>query len=132
VSLADTSIAVWDTASWRTAIDAAVAKAVPADLARLWDDLAADAPTGLRAARLLAAAGDKGIALLKGKLPARSAPAADRMDRLIADLDSPRFGAREKAEADLRDLGPQAEPFLHRALKANPSAEAAKRLEAVL
>jgi hypothetical protein len=39
---------------------------------------------------------------------------------------------REKAEADLRDLGVQAEPFLQRALKTSPSAEAAKRLEAVL
>ena len=132
VSLADTSVAVWDTAPWRAAIDTAVAKAVPADLGRLWDDLAADAPTGLRAARLLAAAGDKGLALLKAKLSARQAPAADRMARLIADLDSPRFGAREKAEADLRDLGVQAEPFLQRARKASPSAEAARRLDALL
>lgn len=132
VSLADTSVAVWDTAAWQAAIDAEVAKAVPADLGRLWDDLCGDASTGLRAARLLTAAGDRGIALLKNKLAARQAPAADRMAKLIADLDSPRFGVREKAEADLRDLGPQSEPFLQRALKANPSAEAAKRLEALL
>jgi RNA polymerase sigma factor (sigma-70 family) len=132
VSLADTSVAVWDTAPWRTAIDTAVAKEVPADLGPLWDDLAADAPTGLRAARLLAAAGDKGIGLLKARLSARQPPAADRVARLIADLDSPRFGVREKAEADLRDLGRQAEPFLRRALKASPSAEAAKRIEALL
>ncbi|HKB00565.1 MAG TPA: sigma-70 family RNA polymerase sigma factor [Gemmataceae bacterium] len=132
VSLADTSVAVWDTAPWKTAVDAAVAKAVPTNLGPLWEELAADAPTGLRAARLLAAAGDKGVALLKSKLSARQAPAADRVARLIGDLDSAKFGVREKAEADLRDLGPQAEPFLQRALKANPSAEAAKRLEAVL
>jgi len=132
VSLADTSVAVWDTAPWRTAIDAAIAKAVPADLGRLWDELAGDAQSGLRAARLLAAAGDRGVALLKTKLSARQAPAADRMTRLIADLDSPRFGVREKAEADLRDLGPQAEPFLQRALKASPSAEVVKRIEALL
>jgi len=132
VSLADTSVAVWDTAPWRAAIDAAVAKAIPADLGRLWDNLAADAPTGLRAARLLAAAGDKGVAVLKARLSARQAPAEERMALLIADLDSPRFGVREKAEADLRDLGPQAEPFLQRTLKARPSAEVTKRLEALL
>jgi len=132
VSLADTSLTIWDTTPWRTAIDAAVAKAVPADLGRLWEDLSADAPTGLRAARLLTAAGDKGIALLKAKLSARQAPAADKMARLIGDLDSPRFGVREKAEAELRDIGPQAEPFLQRALKASSSAEAAKRLETLL
>ena len=106
VSLADTSVAVWDTAPWQTAIDAAVARAVPADLGPLWDDLAADAPAGLRAARLLAAAGDRGIALLKAKVTSRQAPAADRVARLIADLDAPRFAAREKAEADLRRPGP--------------------------
>lgn len=132
VSLADTSVAVWDTAAWRETIDAGVAKAVPADLPRLWDDLGADAQTGLRAARLLAAAGDRGVALLKSRLSARQAPAADRVARLIADLDSPRFGLREKAQADLGDLGPPAEPFLRRALKADPSAEAAKRIEALL
>jgi RNA polymerase sigma factor (sigma-70 family) len=132
VSLADTSVAVWDTAPWQTAIDAAVTKIVPVDLGPLWDDLAGDAPTGLRAARLLAAAGDKGVALLKSKLSARQAPAADHMARLIADLDSPRFAVREKAEADLRNLGPQAEPFLQRALMAKPSAEAAKRIESLL
>jgi WD40 repeat protein len=132
VSLADTSVAVWDTAPWKTAIDAEVAKAVPADLGRLWDDLSSDAPTGLRAARLLAAAGDKGIALLKANVTARQAPSADQMAKLISDLDSVKFAVREKAEADLRDLGPQAEPFLRKALKASPSAEATKRLEALL
>ena len=34
VSLADTSVAIWDTAPWTAAIDAQVAKAVPADLGR--------------------------------------------------------------------------------------------------
>ncbi len=132
MSLADTSVTIWDTAPWRAAIDAAVAKEVPTDLGRLWDDLSADASTGLRAARLLTAAGDKGVALLKGKLSARQAPKADRMAKLIADLDAPRFRVREKAEADLRALGLPAEPYLRRALKANPSAEAAKRIEAML
>jgi hypothetical protein len=130
--MADTSIAIWDTAAWQTLIDAEVAKAIPADLARLWDDLSGDATTGLRATRLLAAAGDKGIALLKSKVTTRQPPAADRMAKLIADLDSQRFGEREKAEADLRDMGPQAEPYLRKALKANPSAEVTKRLEALL
>lgn len=132
VSLADTSLTIWETAPWRTAIEAAIAKEIPENLDRLWDDLLGDAATGLRAARLLAAAGDKGIALVKSKLQARQSPAAEKMAKLIADLDSARFGVREKAEADLRDLGPQAEPFLQRAIKMRPSAEAAKRIEALL
>jgi hypothetical protein len=54
------------------------------------------------------------------------------MKQLLADLDSPRFAVREKAEADLRDLSTQAEPHLRRALKAGPSAEMVKRIETLL
>ena len=132
VSLADASVAIWDTAPWRAEIDAQLANAVRADLAPLWTDLAGDSATGLRAARLLSAAGDKGVALLKAKATARPAPDEARMKQLLADLDSPRFAVREKAEADLRDLSGQAEPHLRRALKAGPSAEMDKRIETLL
>ena len=87
VSLADTSVVVWDTAPWVAAADAAVAKVVPTDLGRLWDDLSGNAESGLRAARLQAAAGDKGGALLRGKVSAVQRPNPDRVKGLIADLE---------------------------------------------
>jgi hypothetical protein len=132
VSLADTSVTVWDTAPWRVKINEQLAKSVPADLRSLWADLAGDAATGLRAARLLGAAGERGVALLKEKVSAQSAPDAASVNRLIADLDSPRFAVREQAEADLRELGEQAVSHLRGALRAKPSAEGARRIEVLL
>jgi hypothetical protein len=132
VSLADTSIVVWETAPWVAAADAAVARVVPADLGPLWDKLAGDAVTSLRAARLLAAAGDRGVAFLKGKVSVIQPPSADRVKGLIADLDSSRFAAREQAEADLREFGSLAEVHLRAARKAGPSAEASKRIDNLL
>jgi RNA polymerase sigma factor (sigma-70 family) len=132
VSLSDTSVVIWDTAPWRAEIGRRIAKEVPADLNPLWDDLGGDAAKALRAARLLSAGDDKAVELLKAKVTARPAPAAERVKQLIADLDSPKFATREKAEGELRDLSVQAEPFLKRAQQARPSAEAAKRIESLL
>jgi RNA polymerase sigma factor (sigma-70 family) len=132
VSLADTSVVILDTAPWRAEIDKRIAKQVPADVGPLWDDLTGDAPKALRAARLLSAAGDKGVDLLQSNVKARPIPDAKAMRKLIADLDSPRFAVREKAEGVLRELSAQAEPFLKRAQNAGPSPEAGKRLESLL
>jgi RNA polymerase sigma factor (sigma-70 family) len=132
VSLADTSVLVWDTAPWLARIDEQLATAVPTDLGPLWDDLAGDATKGLRAACLLGAAGDKAVSLFKSKITARPAPDKARMNQLIDELDSSRFAVREKAEAELRDMSTQAEPHLKRAQKPPPSPEAAKRIESLL
>jgi hypothetical protein len=51
---------------------------------------------------------------------------------LLADLDSERFAARDKAEKALRDLAMQAEPSLRKALQANPAAEPRQRIEKLL
>jgi RNA polymerase sigma factor (sigma-70 family) len=131
-SLADTSVVLWETAPWLRQIDEQIAAAVPNKLDSLWVELASDPASGLRAAWLIAAAGDRGIALLKSKVSARPVPDARAVGGLIADLDSSRFAVREKAEADLRDLGSQAEPFLKRSLRGPVSAEAGKRIEDLL
>jgi hypothetical protein len=47
-------------------------------------------------------------------------------------LDADAFAAREKAVAELRLAADRAEAALRRALKDNPSAEAKRRIEAVL
>src|SRR5262249_12125121 len=55
-----------------------------------------------------------------------------KIDRLVADLDSDEFGVRERATADLEKLGPQAEPALQKALKETTSAEGRRRAAALL
>ena len=93
----------------------------------LWDDLAKDAVTGLHAARLLSAAGGKAVALLGEKIAAKKAPDEGPIKALIADLGSPQFAAREKAEKDLRDLSASAERHLRDELAASQSPEVRQR-----
>jgi WD40 repeat protein len=131
-ALADASVVIWDATLWRKQVDRRLAGSVPADLTPLWNDLGKDAATGLRAARLLAVAGDRAVALLGGKVEAMKAPDAGLIKRLIADLDAPEFATREKAEKDLRDIAGPAEPYLRKESRANPSAEAGRRIERLL
>jgi RNA polymerase sigma factor (sigma-70 family) len=132
VTLTDASVIVRDTTPWRKLIGERLAGQVPADLAPLWEDLGKDAATGLRAARLLAAAGDRAVALLGEKIDAKTAPDAALIKRLIADLDAPLFATRQKAEKGLRDLAEAADAPLREELRANPPLEVRRRIEGLL
>jgi hypothetical protein len=131
-SLSDASIMVWDTTPWRVQLSEQLSRAVPTDLASLWADLAKDATTGLRAARLLSASGDRAVALLGEKIATKTAPDEAGIKRRIADLDSPVFAKRERAEQELRDLSVQTEEQLREALRADPSLEMRRRLGKLL
>jgi WD40 repeat protein len=131
-ALADASVVVWDATAWQKRIGERLAKEVPTDLTPLWDDLAGDAATGLRAARLLGAAGDRAASFLGERIAAKAPPDQALLERLIADLDSPVFATRERAEKELQDIGGPAEALLRQELHTNPSPEARKRLEALL
>jgi hypothetical protein len=63
--------------------------------------------------------------------PAAPAP-AEQSRPLLADLDSNEFRRREAAVAGLRQLGDRAETAMREALKAKPSLEMRRRLEALL
>jgi RNA polymerase sigma factor (sigma-70 family) len=133
VSLADTTVMIFDTAPWRQQIEEQIAKAMPVESSGLWDELAGDTATALRAARLLQKAGDeKAIALLEAKIEAKKAPAEETVKQLIADLDAVTFVSREMAEKTLRKLSTQVEAHLRKALMANPTAEPKQRIEKLL
>lgn len=131
-AMVDTTIAIWDTTPWQKQIDDELRKHVPQDLTPLWDDLAKEAGTALRASRLLGLAPERAVALLGEKIAARPEPTEATLKRLVSDLDAAEFAARQKADKELRNLSRQAETSLREALKANPSAEAKQRLEAIL
>ncbi|HMF14138.1 MAG TPA: hypothetical protein VKE94_17605, partial [Gemmataceae bacterium] len=132
-SLADASIIVWDAKPWQARVREQIAKEVPTDLTALWEDLAKDTPTGLRAAHLLSAVGDKAVTLLDGKIATKKAPDPNVIRQWIAELDTPVFADREKAEKNLRDLSSQAEPLLRKALQTDDaSAELKRRVEHLL
>jgi WD40 repeat protein len=105
----------------------------PADRARLWADLAdEDAGRAYRAVWALAATPDAAVAFLGVHLKPATAPDAERVRRLIADLDSDRFAAREAAFKELESLGIQARPLLRQVLDGAPAPETRRRLQQLL
>jgi RNA polymerase sigma factor (sigma-70 family) len=98
----------------------------------LWESLAgADAAAAYRAVWALAE--DRAAAkLLRAKLRPVPLPDRERLARLVADLSSPSFRARDRATKALRELGAVAAPALEEALKKRPAEEVRRRLEQLL
>jgi RNA polymerase sigma factor (sigma-70 family) len=128
----DTTVLEWDLAppGWDSGRSGAI---LPPEADRLWADLASsDAPVAYRAFWRLATATDA-VAVLKSRLrPARTGEHAERIRRLIADLDHDQFAVRETATRDLAALGSRAEPALRHALSRAESPEVRSRVKAIL
>jgi RNA polymerase sigma factor (sigma-70 family) len=126
---ADTTVLLWDVGGLTPAERRELAGAA-GQAARLWDDLAsADAARADRAMRLLTAAPGQALPLFRQHLRPVVAPEAERVRRLIHDLDSDRFAVREQAAREVEQLGELAEPELRQALEGRPSAEVRRRIE---
>ena len=105
----------------------------PPQLTALWDDLAStQAATARRAVWTLVAAAPQTVTLLRERLRPVDRVAAERLTQLVADLDSPQFAVRQRAEAELTTLVEQAEPALRQALTRQPSLELRLRVEKLL
>jgi hypothetical protein len=103
-----------------------------AELDAFWSDLAS--LDGHRAGLAVHAFIDVPAAAV-GLLASRLTPArvdAEKVARLVKDLDNEAFAAREQATAALEAIGDPAEGELRRVLKAGPSPEVGRRLEALL
>lgn len=99
---------------------------------RCWDDLAdADPTIALRASRLLLAAPDRALALIRERL--QSAPTRDIADlpKLIEALTGD-GKASEKAAETLKDYGVKAAPALFEALRKKPGRDMQRRIELTL
>lgn len=112
-------------------------KPSPKELEALWADLASDdAANGYRAVCTLIRWPEVAVPFLKEHVQPfpRTDPQqhAQRIARLIKELDSDSFEEREKATAELAKLGRLAEPALLKALEHNPSAELRKRAQHLL
>jgi hypothetical protein len=109
--------------------------AVPdeARTAALWADLAdADTAKAYRALGAWLAAPEAAVAAFRRLKPPTMPVDAERVGRLVADLDSDQYAVREGASKELRELGSAAGGLLRRALAKSPSVEATRRIEAVL
>jgi hypothetical protein len=86
-------------------------------------------PGFLQAYWRLTASPRETTAWLREKLKPVAAADPARVARLIADLDSEQFTAREAAGRELEQLAERAEPALRKLLAGRPSAEARRRAE---
>jgi RNA polymerase sigma factor (sigma-70 family) len=127
--LSDSTLLVWDVGP----CEARPGKPGTDSVAKAWADLAgSDAPRAFRARWTLAVAPEETLPLLKERLrPAKPAD-AERLRRLLADLASEQFTVREKAQANLEELGELAEPALRQTLADKPTLEVRRRVQAVL
>jgi RNA polymerase sigma factor (sigma-70 family) len=124
----DTTVLLWDVAG----LTPAERQEPAGPPERLWEDLAADAARADRAMRRLAATPEQALPLLRERLRPVAPPEAQRVRRLIADLNSERFAVRDQAARELEQLGEATEPALRQALAGHPSLEVRRRIEGLL
>ncbi len=106
----------------------------PDGVGPLWEALRGeDAARAYRAAWALAERPERSVAFLKEHLRTNP-PAADRerLRQLLADLDSAEYPKREAASRELAKFGAAVEADLRAALGKAPSAEARRRLKALV
>jgi WD40 repeat protein len=126
----DTTVLLWDIFG---AADMTRAALTDKELEQIWNDLASDnARLAHRAICTLAGCPGQATALLQRKLRPITAMDAERLARVLGDLDSERFQTREKASSELARLGELAEPFLRKTLEERPSLEVRRRVELLL
>jgi RNA polymerase sigma factor (sigma-70 family) len=124
----DTTVLLWDVTGLARAKGAVAL--TPRELKQLWDDLAgSDGRVAYRAVWRLAAGPREAVPFLKQRLLAAD---ANRITRLIRDLDSDSFRVRLLAREELAAMSDLAEPYLQAALEGKPSVETRPRIETLL
>jgi hypothetical protein len=128
----DTTALIWDLKAFATPLRQPV-RWSDAERASLWSDLASeDAAKAFDAAAQFSAATEQTPAVLGQRLAAVTPLDRQRLPRLLADLDSNDFAAREHAATTLEQLGELAEPALRQALEGKPSLELRRRIDHLL
>ncbi len=130
----DTTVLVWDV---RAALRGRATAVVPLDPAKRrehWAALGSRKPAAVRAALLALRADPQGtLRLADAELrDAQSAANAERVRRLIVDLDADSFTTRDRASRELTAVGEPARSALVQAAREGGSAEVKKRAAALL
>jgi hypothetical protein len=126
---ADTTLLLWDLAGNRAA---GPVKLEPVKLEALWTALAGgDGAKAYDAIWTLTAAPKDSLPFLLDRLQLFFGADQERIARLIADLDHDEFQTRERATADLIQLGKLADPLLRKTLDKPPSLEVRRRIERI-
>ena len=125
----DTTMLIWDVANRPRRRQAEL---TPAELQRLWADLAARPASAHTAMQRLTAVPAQTLPFLKQHLQATAIVDAKQIAAWIVDLDSEDFAKRQQAEKELIDMAEQAEPALQEMLKRPISLEVNLRAERIL
>jgi RNA polymerase sigma factor (sigma-70 family) len=103
------------------------------ELEKRWRALAdRDAAPAYRAMIDLMARPDQAVGLLRDRVHDVRPPDAERLARLLADLDAERFEVRDNAARQIEAIGELARPALEKALEGKPSLEVRRRVEQLL
>lgn len=123
---------VWDVADIRRPPTGGKSRLGSDELAAAWEALAdTDPKAGYKAVWKLATVPDAAVPFLARQL-GKPLPDAGRINRLIADLDHPRFNVREQASRALLDIGEQVVDVLREVRVRKVSAEQAERIDGLL
>ena len=105
----------------------------PKHLQSLWADLANDdVAKAYEVVGAMILGAKEAVPFLHEQLRPAIPPDAQRMARLLTDLDNDEFAVREKASQELEQIGELAQPALQKALAGQPSPEVQRRVEAIL
>jgi WD40 repeat protein len=126
----DTTALVWDVAALVRGRTTRPVRPLPRrDLDARWADLAGDdAARAYLAICTLASAARQAAPFLRQRLRPATPPDAEKIDRLIGDLDHNSFAARQKASSELEKAGEPALPLMKQALAKGPPLEIRRRL----
>jgi RNA polymerase sigma factor (sigma-70 family) len=129
----DTTAILWDLTGRLARADKESKPLTDDELKKHWAILAGeDAAASYRAMQALTADPARSIPYLRQRLHPVAAVEEERLTRLIADLDSDRFDAREKATAELGKHGETVLHALQKALDNRPALETRRRLEQLI
>src|SRR5262249_5047278 len=129
----DTMILLWDLTGRMRDGRLPEKNLLAAELAAAWTRLTGeDSAQAYQALWTLVASPQQAVPFLKKRLQPAAPVDTERINRLIKSLDDDGLEVREKATAELKKFGEQAEAALRKALAAGPSAEVRLRLESLL
>jgi len=129
----DTTALVWDMVRLSKDLKKPAAALDDKQVQAIWDDLkGTDARKADRGIKALAAAPEQTVPFLRKHLKPIEAVDAERVEQLIADLESKDFTVRQAATDELEKIGELAMPALKKVLDGQPGLEVRQRIDKLL
>ena len=127
----DTTALVWDLP--QTAAKPALQALNAGELEARWEGLlAADAGKAFAAICALAASPEEAVALFKDRLQPAPPLDAERVQKLLRQLDSDKYKERQQASVELIKLGERVVPALDKLMASQPALDLQRRVEVLL